>query len=79
MSGKMLSCAECFRQLNDYLDRELSAEEATAVTEHLEQCGHCTGEFAVEREVLAAIRDKLARSNMPPGLMARISARLARE
>ena len=71
-----LNCAETFRRLDDYVDRELSAEELAAVESHLDQCAICAGEFAVERDLLDAIRAKLARLRMPAGLMAKISTRL---
>ena len=76
MSTEPLNCAETVRRLDDYVDRELSAEELAAVEEHLEQCALCAGEFVVERELLDEIRVKLTRLRMPAGLMARISSRL---
>jgi anti-sigma factor (TIGR02949 family) len=71
-----LNCAETFRRLDDYVDRELSPDELAAVEAHLEQCLICAGEFAVEHELFEQIRSKLQRVRMPPDLMARISARL---
>lgn len=75
MSGP-LNCAETFRRLDDYVDRELSADERTAVESHLETCAICAGEFAVEHELLEGIRAKLVRLQLPAGFMERISARL---
>ena len=72
-----LNCAETFRRLDDYVDRELSTEEYTAVAAHLEQCAICAGEFAVERDLLDQIRGKLTRVRMPADLMARIVSRLS--
>lgn len=71
-----LSCAESFKRLDDYLDRELSPEETARVAEHLEVCARCAGEFEIERDVLDEIRKKLGRIKAPGGLMARISAQL---
>lgn len=76
MNREPLNCAETVQRLDDYLDRELSAEELAAVEQHLEQCAGCAGAFAVERDLLDAIRAKLTRLRMPAGLMARISSRL---
>ncbi len=70
-----LSCFETFRRLDDYLDRELSADELAAVEAHLADCRTCTDEFAVEREVLELLKAKLRRLKAPGGLMARIAAR----
>jgi len=71
-----LNCAETFRRLDDYLDRELSADELAAVESHLEQCVICAGEFDVEKDVFEQIRERLRRIRMPADLMARIAARL---
>jgi anti-sigma factor (TIGR02949 family) len=71
-----LTCAEAFSRLDDYLDRELESEELAAVRAHLELCATCAGEFAVEREVLEAVREKLRRIAAPPDLLDRIGRRL---
>lgn len=79
MSEPLLSCTETFRRLDDYMDRELSAEETVAVEAHLRACAMCSGEFEVERELLDAIRARLTRLRVPQELKARISALLDRE
>ena len=71
-----LSCAEAFRHLDDYVDRELTPAELAAVEEHLGRCRDCTDEFDTELQLLAIIRSKLAHIRLPPGLMEKISARL---
>ncbi len=71
-----LSCAEAFSRLDDYLDRELAAEDLSAVQAHLEACATCSGEFAVEREVLETVKAKLRRLPAPADLLSRISTRL---
>lgn len=76
MAKTPLNCAETFRRLDDYVDRELAPEEFAAVAAHLEQCAICADEFAVERDLLDGIRAKLTRVRVPDGLMAKIVARL---
>ena len=49
------TCEEAFRRLDDYLDRELSAEEMTLVREHLEICAGCAREFNFEESVLRGV------------------------
>ena len=66
------TCEEAFRRLDDYLDRELSAEEMTLVHEHLQICAGCAREFAFEASVLTGVRDKLRQIELPPSLQARI-------
>jgi anti-sigma factor (TIGR02949 family) len=79
VSEPLLSCQETFRRLDDYLDRELSAQDMVAVEAHLRACAICAPEFEVERELLDAIRARLTRLRVPEELKARISALLDRE
>lgn len=76
MSAPELNCTETFRRLDDFVDRELDAGELAAVEAHLSRCAECAGEFGAEREIMAAIRAKLAHLRMPQDLKAKISARL---
>ncbi len=71
-----LNCRETFRKLDDYVDRELTPEEQQAVAAHLEDCAKCATEFAMEREMLEALKAKLRRIAAPQGLMEKIAARL---
>ena len=69
-----LNCDETFRRLDDYLDRQLSSGELEAVEEHLADCERCSGEFAVERQLLDGIRDKLSRLRLSDSVKRRIAA-----
>jgi anti-sigma factor (TIGR02949 family) len=71
-----LTCEELFRRLDDYLDRELSADDAALVREHLETCAICAAEYAFESSVLRNVREKLRHIQAPPGLLERISQRI---
>lgn len=73
------TCEETFRRLDDYLDRELSAEETLLVREHLEICVGCAREFTFEASVLRAVRAKLRQIDLPPSLPGRILSALANE
>lgn len=73
------TCEEVFSRLDDYLDRELTAEETRRVREHLETCAACAGEHRFEAGVLDGVRQKLRRLAIPPDLMAKIAARIAEE
>ncbi len=73
-----VTCEEAFRQLDDYLDRELAADETRLIEEHLAICSSCLREFAFEGSVLDGVRGKLRRVAVPQALLARISADLAR-
>ena len=66
------TCEEAFRRLDDYLDRELSAEETVLVNEHLEICAGCAREFNFESSVLRGVRAKLRQIDVPASLQTRI-------
>jgi anti-sigma factor (TIGR02949 family) len=72
-----LTCAEVFRRLDDYLDRELSPHEMQLVKAHLEICAACASEYAFEAEVLNQVRVKVQRIDLPSGLLAKVSRALA--
>jgi len=71
-----MSCEETFRRLDDYLDRELSAEEMGMVREHLETCAVCATEFDFEQSVLDLVKEKLRRLDVSPDLARRIARAL---
>lgn len=71
-----LTCLETVRRLDDYLDRELSGEEAREVEEHLRTCNRCLRKFQFDRAVVEEIRTKLRRVPVPSGLPDRIVAGL---
>ena len=71
------TCEEVFHRLDDYLDRELSADEMRLVREHLDICAVCAAEHRFESGVINGVREKLGRIAVPSDLMAKISARLA--
>jgi len=73
------TCEEMFRRLDDYMDRELSPEEAALVREHLETCAVCAAEYRFESSMLTSVREKLRRIAAPPDLLRRISARIAKQ
>ena len=66
------TCEEAFRRLDDYLDRELSAEEMTLVHEHLDICAGCAREFNFESSVLKGVGQKLRQIQLPDTLQSRI-------
>ena len=74
-----LTCEEVFRRLDDFLDRELSAEDMQLVREHLDTCEICTQEFQFEAGVIEGIRAKLQRIVLPVDLVARITRRIDEE
>lgn len=65
-------CAEAMARLAPYLDRELDPTEQVAVQAHLEECGNCAGLFRFEANILTFVGQRLARTQAPAALRARI-------
>ncbi|HYW12403.1 MAG TPA: zf-HC2 domain-containing protein [Longimicrobium sp.] len=77
MSIDRYTCEEAFLRLDDYLDRELPADQMDCVREHLETCAICASEVDFEQTVIDDVRGKLRRIRAPRDLMTRISALIA--
>jgi anti-sigma factor RsiW len=72
----MKACGRVRQQLSAHADGELSAEDARAVEEHLAQCAGCAWEQQRLRQ-LTFLTALVPEEETPPGLHARILARLA--
>jgi anti-sigma factor (TIGR02949 family) len=79
MNPDRYTCEQAFRKLDDFLDRELSAEEAEAVGRHLAECEVCAAEFHFEGRILQEVREKLRRIALPDGFRDRLRAKLRAE
>ena len=71
-----LTCRQAFDRLEDFLDRELAAEETILVRAHLEVCAQCAAEFHFEQRLLDGVRARLARIQVPADLAERIGRAL---
>jgi anti-sigma factor (TIGR02949 family) len=71
-----MDCKECLEALDDFVDRELAAEDFHAIERHLDRCPPCSSEFEFERAVLDQIRSKLSGLDVPADLKARIFEKL---
>ena len=67
-------CGEVLRELEPYLDRELSEEEWTSVQGHLEDCLDCLHVFDFHAELRMIISKKCRQDALPPGLLAKIES-----
>lgn len=70
------TCDEALRRLEDFLDRELTADEMARVQAHLDTCAPCTSQFRYEATLLNGIRQRLQRTTLPPDLLTRITRML---
>ena len=68
----MENCNETIRELNAFLDDELSTDVREHIHEHLTDCVDCLQAFDFEAELKQAIRRKCSNDEMPAGLLGRI-------
>ena len=68
-----LTCEETFRQLDDFIDHELSEEDCRLVQKHLDICAVCAKEFKFEAGVWNEVRDKLKHTAVPTSLREKVS------
>jgi anti-sigma factor (TIGR02949 family) len=79
-NGEMQAACEAIRQrLDDYIDRELSADEVPMVERHLEECLRCASEYRFEIRLVHDIRARLRHIALPRDLMTSIQLRLDAE
>lgn len=70
----MGNCDETLRELDAFLDDELTPDVRIHLQEHLGACNDCLSAFDFHAELKLAIRRKCSNEQMPSGLMARIES-----
>lgn len=68
----MADCNETLRELQVFLDHELSDEAHQAIRCHLEGCVDCLETFDFHAELKMVVAQKCHGDEMPPGLLAKI-------
>ena len=68
----MDDCNETIRELEAFLDGELSEDGHHAIHAHLEGCTDCLQDFDFHAELRTVIAAKCRNVEMPPGLLSRI-------
>jgi anti-sigma factor (TIGR02949 family) len=68
----MADCNETIRELEAFLDKELSTEGHEAIHAHLEGCTDCLQAFDFHAELRTVIATKCRNDEMPAGLLSRI-------
>jgi anti-sigma factor RsiW len=74
-----MKCDEARPLLGAYVDAELSAEERTAVGEHVAECAECGPEAATLARLSTEIRRSAPAHRAPPGLHRQIRSALRHE
>ncbi|MBA3605049.1 MAG: mycothiol system anti-sigma-R factor [Acidimicrobiia bacterium] len=70
----MTDCNQTLRELETFLDGELTPNVREMIHSHLEGCPDCLQAFDFQAELKAVIAAKCRRDELPPGLLARIEA-----
>jgi anti-sigma factor (TIGR02949 family) len=70
-------CEHVIERINDFLDRELSAEEMALVQAHLDTCEHCASAYAFESRVLDELKGKLRRIDLPQSVLDKVRKTLS--
>lgn len=65
-------CAETIRELDLFLDGELSDHQRNAIRHHLNGCMDCLGAFDFHAELKIVVAEKCHSDEMPPGLLGKI-------
>jgi len=68
----MGDCDETIRELEAFLDHELSDDARTSIRSHLDGCPDCLQTFDFQAELKTVIARKCREEEMPPGLLSRI-------
>ena len=68
----MADCNDTLRELETFLDGELSDDQLVGIRSHLSGCTDCLQAFDFHAELKAVISAKCHNDEMPPGLMDRI-------
>ena len=68
----MADCNETLRELEAFLDSELSEETHVAIRTHLEQCPDCLQAFDFHAELKIVVAQKCRNDEMPAGLLLKI-------
>jgi anti-sigma factor (TIGR02949 family) len=72
-----ISCEEVWREISNYLEREISAEMRTRMEEHFKGCKHCTAVLDGTRNVVQLVGDATA-FEVPAGFSNRLYRKLNR-
>ena len=69
----MADCNDTLRELEAFLDNELSGDTLHAIRAHLDGCMDCLQAFDFHAELKIVVAKKCRSDEMPPGLLAKIA------
>jgi mycothiol system anti-sigma-R factor len=68
----MADCEQTLREMETFLDGELTEGASTSLRAHIEGCTDCLQAFDFHAELKAVIAAKCRQDEMPAGLLSRI-------
>jgi mycothiol system anti-sigma-R factor len=68
----MADCKQTLKELDAFLDGELSDQVRVQINEHIEGCVDCLQTFEFHAELKTVIRRKCSNDELPAGLLAKI-------
>ena len=71
-TGETRDCSQTLRELDVFLDGELSDDQQSAIRHHLDGCMDCLGAFDFHAELKSVVAAKCQSDDMPPDLLAKI-------
>ena len=71
-TGETRDCSQTLRELDVFLDGELSDDQQSAIRHHLDGCMDCLGAFDFHAELKQVIHKKCQENEMPADLLSRI-------
>jgi anti-sigma factor (TIGR02949 family) len=72
MTLPMADCNDTLRELEAFLDGEVSVETQQGIHVHLQGCMDCLQAFDFHAELRTVIRAKCSNDEIPPGLLSKI-------
>lgn len=70
-----ISCEEVWREVSNYLDKEISVELRARMTEHFKDCKHCSAVLDGTRNVVKLVGDAKT-FELPAGFSSRLYRKL---
>lgn len=73
----MISCDEAALFIYPFLDREISADEARLLEEHLAACKDCHGHFEFDKALKQVLKSKILQNRLSPEAWQNIQKKLS--
>ena len=72
----MIRCEEAAKLFQDYVDKELTAEDVQHLEEHLKLCQDCIGHVDFDRSLKALLKNRAFQDKLSAGIKSLIRDKL---